>query len=287
MNNAISPRTILILAANPKDTDRLQLDKEVREIETRLRTNRERHHLELKQQWAVRIEDIRQAFLDLEPQIVHFSGHGAGTDGLIVENATRNSQFVPTDAWIKLFQFFQPKIECVLLNACYSDIQAEAISQSVPYVVGVSHAVGDRAAILFASGFYEALAAARSYEDAYQFGCVALATEGVPEHLNPTLKKNLSLLKTLPSNLHLLQPNPHSTAPTSRLNAWQQQRMTQEINQLQRQYDLLNEKLIRLQTAHTLETDPATRFKLEKQMEQAQAEVDRVIQKIEALENSL
>jgi CHAT domain/Effector-associated domain 9 len=278
MNSQTSLIKILVLAANPRDTDTLQLDKEIREIDTRLRLSKARDQFNVKQKWAVRIEDIRQAFLDFEPQIVHFCGHGAGTDGLIVENETRKSQVVPTEAWVKLFQFFEPKIECVLLNACYSEVQAVALSQCVPYVMGMSHAVGDRAAILFTAGFYEALGASRSYEDAYKFGCVALATEGIPEDLTPVLKKS-----AIAQILSTRNPNPQ---PNS-LTEWQRHRALQEFNHLRQMYELLSEKLSRLQSSLTLETDPAIGFKLEKQIERAQTEMSELTQQIEALENKL
>jgi hypothetical protein len=274
MNAPSSLTTILILSANPRDTDPLQLDREVREIDTRLRLSKMRDQFEIKQRWAVQIEDVRQAFLDLEPQIVHFCGHGAGTDGLIVENATRKSRLVPTEAWGKLFQFFESKIECVLLNACYSEIQAKAISQYVPYVMGMNHAVGDRAAILFAAGFYEALGSSRSYEDAYRFGCVALATEGIPENLSPVLMKNASLGLPLKG----------AVSPSNRLAEWQNYRASQAFIHLRRQYDLLGEKLSRLQSALIIETDPTTCFKLEKQIEQTQAEINNLAEQVEALE---
>ena len=278
MNNQISLIKVLVLAANPRDTDTLQLDREIREIDTRLRLSKARDQFNVKQNWAVRVEDIRQALLDFEPQIVHFSGHGAGTDGLIVENETRKSQFVSTEAWVKLFQFFEPKIECVLLNACYSEVQAAALSQCVPYVIGMSHAVGDRAAILFTAGFYEALGASRSYEDAYKFGCVALATEGISEDLVPVLKKNVTVPASPPRNL---------TPQSNLLTKWQRDQALQEFNHLSQMYELLSEKLSRLQKARTLETDAAIGFRLEKQIAQAQTELSQLTQQLEALENKL
>jgi hypothetical protein len=46
-----------------------------------------------------------------------------------------------------------------VLNACCSATQAEAITQHIPYVVGMKRAIGDRVAIEFAIGFYDALLA--------------------------------------------------------------------------------------------------------------------------------
>lgn len=48
-----------------------------------------------------------------------------------------------------------------------------------------SKAIGDNAAIAFAIGFYQALGAGRTIEDAYRFGCVQIRLQGIPEHLTP------------------------------------------------------------------------------------------------------
>jgi hypothetical protein len=180
-------RTILVLAASPFDQARLRLDEEVREIEEGLRRSRGRDQFQLEQRWAVRTSDLRRALLDTNPQIVHFSGHGSGEDGLILEDATGESKFVTTEALANLFQLFVEQVECVLLNACYSEIQASAIAQQIPYVIGMSQEIGDEAAIQFAVGFYDGLGAGRSIEDAYRFGCSAIELDSIPEHLTPVL----------------------------------------------------------------------------------------------------
>lgn len=181
-------KKILILSANPKSTDKLRLDEEVREIEEGLRRAKIRDQFEIITRWAVRVDDLRRALLDFEPEIVHFSGHGAGEHGLALENNSGQMQLVNTDSLARLFKLFKDKIECVLLNACYSEVQAEAIRQHISYVVGMNQAIGDRAAIEFAVGFYDALGADRSYEDAYEFGCSAIDLEGIPEASTPVLK---------------------------------------------------------------------------------------------------
>jgi hypothetical protein len=129
--------------------------------------------------------------LDETPQIVHFSGHGS-TEGIALEDNDGQAQLVSTDSVSGLFALFANDVQCVLLNACYSSSQAEAISQHIPYVVGMSKEIGDRAAIEFAVGFYDAMGAGRSVEDAYAFGCNAIQSQGIPEHLTPVLKKKRS-----------------------------------------------------------------------------------------------
>jgi len=185
----IDVKTILILAANPKTTPRLRLDEEVREIDAGLQRAKRRELFDLKQRWAVRVQDVYQSLLDFKPQIVHFSGHGAGDDGLELEDEIGRVQLVSTEALTKLFELFASNVECVILNACYSEVQASAIAQHIPYVIGMNKAIGDKAAIKFATGFYSALGAGESVEFAYKLGCNVIQLDGIPEHLTPVLKK--------------------------------------------------------------------------------------------------
>ncbi len=183
-------KKILILSANPTNTSKLRLDEEVREIQVGLERAKSRDKFEIITKLAIRTDDLRRALLDYEPEIVHFCGHGSGEDGLALENATGQMQLVSTDSLARLFGLFE-KTECVLLNACYSETQAEAIFQHVDCVIGMNRKIGDRAAIEFAVGFYDALGANRSYDDAYEFGCSAIALEGIPESATPVLKSRL------------------------------------------------------------------------------------------------
>lgn len=182
-------QTILILAANPQGTKPLRLDEEVREIDAGLQRAKQREQLVLEQKWAVRPRDIQRAMLDINPQIVHFSGHGVGDEGLVFEDETGGAKLVDGEALAGLFELFADRVECVVLNGCYSEIQALAIAQHVNYVIGMKKAIGDRAAIEFAVGFYDALGSGRPVEFAYKFGCAAIRLAGVSEQLTPILKK--------------------------------------------------------------------------------------------------
>jgi hypothetical protein len=157
----MNPKKILILAANPLETVHLRLDQEMREIEEGLRRSKLGLgvHFELVKKTAVRTQDIHRALLDEQPQIVHFSGHGAKEDGLVLENWEGKAQLVGTHALANLFELFSDRVECILLNACYSQVQATAIAQHIDFTIGMNKAIGDTAAITFAVGFYDALGA--------------------------------------------------------------------------------------------------------------------------------
>ncbi|QSJ15055.1 CHAT domain-containing protein [Nostoc sp. UHCC 0702] len=181
-------KKILILSANPKDTNKLRLDEEIREIQASLKRAKKRDQFEIVTEWAVRVEDLRRALLDHEPTIVHFSGHGSGSGGLVLENQSGQMQLVSTESLARLFKFFHSKIECILLNACYSEAQAQAIHQHIDYVIGMNQTIGDVAAIAFAIGFYDALGAGHNYEDCFEIGCASVDLEGIPESEIPVIK---------------------------------------------------------------------------------------------------
>ncbi|NEQ30494.1 MAG: TIR domain-containing protein, partial [Leptolyngbya sp. SIO4C5] len=185
--NKAAVRKILILAANPLDTEQRRLDEEVRDIQEGLKLSRGRDQFQLIAQWAVRTDDLRRSLLEHEPQIVHFSGHGVGENGLALEDRNGEAKLVSAEALARLFKLC-PSVKCVVLNACYSVVQAEAIAEHVDYVVGMRQAIGDVAARKFAIGFYDALGYERSYTDAFEFGLSAIDLEGIPETSVPVLK---------------------------------------------------------------------------------------------------
>jgi hypothetical protein len=217
MQSRTPTKKILILAANPTDTARLRLDEEEREIHESLWQSRKRDQFDLKKRPAVRVKDIRRALLHEKPQIVHFCGHGHGVNGLAVENDRGETHLFPTEALAYLFRAFQTEIECVVLNACYSEVQAAAISRYIPYVVGMSQEIGDRTAIHFAEGFYDALGDGRSYREAYEFGCNAIESERIPLALIPKLYEEHQLygerLSAIPSSPSSVQPSPSYERP--------------------------------------------------------------------------
>jgi hypothetical protein len=102
-----------------------------------------REQFRLVQKWAVRSRDFYLAILEHRPQIVHFCGHGTGVDGIVLEMKPDNQRPVEKEALSRLFKLFAVKgVECVVLNACYSEEQAQAISQYIKYVIGMNQALG-------------------------------------------------------------------------------------------------------------------------------------------------
>ncbi|MDZ7962861.1 MAG: hypothetical protein RMY34_34175 [Aulosira sp. DedQUE10] len=267
-------KKILVLAANPKNSSELRLGEEVREIEEGLRLSRYREQFKLVSKWAVRARDFHRYMLDIQPQIVHFSGRGIGENGIVLEDDAGKAQLVSTDALESLFKIFASKgVEYVLLNACYSEVQAEAISKHIAYVIGMTKEIGDTAAITFAVAFYDALGAGETVEFAFELGRSAIQIAGIAENLTPVLKKNPNLSQ-----------QPIYFQSSGALTASQRFRLERKRDELQEEYELLSRKLSRLRQARNIETDTAVKLKLDVQIEETQKEVDRVESQLNQIE---
>ena len=181
---------ILFLAANPNGTERRRLDEEIRRIELALERAKRREQFKIIQKWAVTDDDLRRALLDHEPEVVHFSGHGGGSQGLAFVDSQGRLLVISGDSLARLFEQFADHLRCVILNACFSEVQAKVISRHIEIVVGMSQDIGEEASIKFSEGFYDALGAGRDFEKAYKFGCIAIDLQSLQEHLVPIILRN-------------------------------------------------------------------------------------------------
>ena len=181
---------ILFLAANPSGTERRRLDEEIRRIELALERAKRREQFKIIQKWAVTDDDLRRSMLDHEPEFVHFSGHGGGSEGLAFVDSCGHLQVISGDSLGRLFELCADHVRCVILNACFSEVQAKVISRHIEIVVGMSQDIGDEASIKFSEGFYDALGAGRSAEKAFEFGRSAIDLRSLQEHLVPVILRN-------------------------------------------------------------------------------------------------
>ena len=178
---------VLFLSSNPEGTPALKLDEEARLIIQKIRASEYRDVLKLETLWAVQPDDLLQALNEHKPQIVHFSGHGSESGEIVLMDNNRQAKPVSAEALKMLFTTLKDNIRVVVLNACYSEKQAQAISEVIDCVVGMNTAIGDEAAIVFAASFYRAIGFGRSIKDAFDQGKAAIMLEGIPESSTPQL----------------------------------------------------------------------------------------------------
>ncbi|MDH5670647.1 MAG: tetratricopeptide repeat protein [Myxococcales bacterium] len=183
-----SSATVLFLAANPMESARLAIDREQRDIEKKLHAARYRDSINLKSKWATQADDLQDALLREEPTIVHFSGHGAGAPGIVLHGADGESeQLVSGEALQHLFRSLKGRTRIVILNACYSRVQAEAIVREVDFVIGMEASIDDESARVFSAAFYRGLAFGKSVETAFELGVNAIRLPGLPDDEAPVL----------------------------------------------------------------------------------------------------
>jgi hypothetical protein len=197
---------VLFLAANPESTRPLTLGEEVRRIEEEIQASSFRDALEFISKWAVRPEDLQRALLAHRPQVLHFSGHGNRDGELILERGSERtspgsarhlvidapseailSGSVGKAALFRLIRALEGELRVVLLNACFSVAQAKELAECVDCSIGMSAAIGDRAAIVFAGAFYRAIGYGRSVQTAFDLGVNAMQLLGIPEDATPRL----------------------------------------------------------------------------------------------------
>ncbi|MBU2663426.1 CHAT domain-containing protein [Actinoplanes bogorensis] len=135
----------------------LRLDEENRAINQAIAGAGASDRLEVRVATALRLGDLPEQLLHHRPTIVHFSGHADARSGLMMTDAAGRSHPVPPEALHDLFRILRRGIECVVLNACYTEPQATAIARHVPCVVGMNAAFDDTTASSSRPGSIRAL----------------------------------------------------------------------------------------------------------------------------------
>jgi hypothetical protein len=226
-NRKYSNVKILFLASSPEDSGRLRLDREIRTIRERLRQSPLGNRFTVEQEWAVRVSDLQSHLLRHRPHILHFSGFGShagritlepepvprtgasakaftrvlssirdmvlrgrnerSAGRIVVEDQFGLSQELSPEALQDLFTTLKDNIICVVLNACFSETLARAIAGPVCCAVGMSEAIDDKAAIAFASSFYQALGFGRDLGTAFRLGCEQIGLENIQDPHIPKL----------------------------------------------------------------------------------------------------
>jgi predicted transcriptional regulator len=185
---------ILFVSANPRDTDTLELIKECNNVRDRLISTEYGDQFDFDQRHEVSVSEIDRYLLDYKPQVLHFSGHGS-SDGIVFQDSDKEVERTSIRALSDLFRIVNEdesmtddtRVRLVFLSACYSQKQAETISKHVDCVIGMSAAVTDEAARVFAESFYQAIGFGKSIKTAFDLGCNKVARLNISEAHTPKL----------------------------------------------------------------------------------------------------
>jgi hypothetical protein len=239
---SLSKHIILFLAANPLGTTELALGREARAIQEELERSGQRDRFEFVTRWAVQPLDVIRELRRLKPTVVHFSGHGrdrgrqqgtglrrdivaglggnGGTaagdhpGGLFLQGPDGHPQLVTAVALRETFGSAGTSVKLVVLNACYSGLQAEALLVYIDCVVGVHGSLRDDTARAFAIGFYGGLGELQSVAAAYLQGCAAISLEEPPDGERPQLRVAMESMPTKSFWLRLAQSIAERRSPS-------------------------------------------------------------------------
>ena len=188
---------ILFLASNPhityiednhiKEQQKLDLEKEAREIEDAIKKSLNRDSINFQTKWATRTTDIFQAINEVQPTIIHFSGHGTENGELVFQDNMDNPKIVSNEAISETISAISDDVRLIVFNNCFSSTQAKLIVNSVEATIGMNKTIGDNAAITFASQLYSAIGFGLSIDVAFKQARAQLILEGINEQDTPEL----------------------------------------------------------------------------------------------------
>jgi hypothetical protein len=178
---------VLFLASNPADAPQLRLDEEARSITDMIRKAKHRDSVHFESRWAVQPMDVLQAINELNPTIVHFSGHGSDSDEIVFQDTSGNAKLVSKEAIVQTMMASSSDLRLVFFNTCYSYNQAEAVTHHIEAAIGMNTSIGDDAARIFSSQFYSAIGFGFSIQKAFDQAKALLMMEGLKEEDTPEL----------------------------------------------------------------------------------------------------
>lgn len=178
--NLPSGSTILFVAAQPGDQEMLDTSEEYRGMDEAVRG-----HFLLRSKQAARPEDLVFALAEIHPRALHFSGHGAGSKGLVFQRSKSKSVLFKKAALTALLDTgaLGPG-QLVVLNACSTLEQAALFAERGCDVVAMQWDVLDKVAREFAAAFYRLLCS-KPPADAFKFAFAVLKGRNVPEAKTP------------------------------------------------------------------------------------------------------
>lgn len=195
-------KTILFIASSPDGVAMANANRQLRSIQEALQRMRKEDFYEIKNLGFIQPSELIGEVIKNKPDFIHFFMHNDTVEGLFFENGNGNA--IPFDS-TKLKRLFErvtnnKKIECVVLNACNTQIHKEAVSLYVPNVVYTTDFIpdvvepgnNDTVASLFTRKFYEGVFSDKSYTDALMEANDALLFSQMP--LPPKVKKTIEEL---------------------------------------------------------------------------------------------
>jgi hypothetical protein len=153
--------TVLLITAQPDGVAPLRIDREIRQIQEQVRSSELRDSITFEYRPATRVTDLLQHLNEVEPDVLHFSGHGANA-GIVLHDAQERPRQLSDEDLRALLAVAPKRLKLVVLNACNSADQARVAVEHVDAAVGMTSSILDESARVFAGQLYNSLGFGRS-----------------------------------------------------------------------------------------------------------------------------
>ncbi len=192
-------KCVLILAANPIGTDRLELEREAELIRSNLRLEKWGKDYTVRIEQGTQIEDLARYLAEYRPIIVHIIGHNSATGEIVLENDRQQTQPVTPTQIANLFANVEQQIECIVFNSCFSLEMADVLVEYIPCTIGIDEEIHDVNTVSFTSEFYRAVAAGKGYYQAFELARThAHSLQGLEDDLPRLITRDRTLLDIPP-----------------------------------------------------------------------------------------
>jgi len=166
------PLKVLVMIASPSDYERLDVEGEWQKIEAALADLKQRGLIQLTRLPAATLGALQRQLRREQYHIFHYIGHGGfdqqTQDGvLLLEDESGRSRRVNGNALGTLLHD-HPSLRLAVLNACegaratcsdpFAGVAQQLVRQGIPAVIAMQFEITDKAAVILAREFYEALA---------------------------------------------------------------------------------------------------------------------------------
>lgn len=178
MGQAVKPLTVtpplnvLVMIASPRDLEPLDVEAEWQKIEAAVAGLKARGLIELTRLADAKLSALQRQLRREQYHIFHFIGHGGfdrqTQDGvLLLEDESGRSRLVSGN-YLGTLLHDHPSLRLAVLNACegarttrsdpFAGVAQQLVRQGIPAVIAMQFEITDRAAIVLAREFYDALA---------------------------------------------------------------------------------------------------------------------------------
>ena len=166
------PLRIVGMVSAPSDVIELDVDEEKRRLEDALGDLIAHRRVEIVWLERATLRELLRALEESDFHIFHYIGHGAfnkdAHDGVLMLEDDRGRGKPVTGTYLGHLLKDERTLQLAVLNACegartdqedpFGGVAASLVKEEIPSVVAMQFEITDEAAILFADGFYSALA---------------------------------------------------------------------------------------------------------------------------------